>query len=260
MESVTTHEKQSLEEKRNLPKKQYQISAFFPMYNDSGTVELMYKRLTKVLSEHCDDYEIIMVNDCSPDNSGEIANNIALQDKRVRVIHHETNKGYGGALRSGFAAATKHLVFYTDGDAQYDVSELSLLIPFIEDYDIVNGFKIKRHDPFYRTILGKMYNFGMHIMFGLKVKDVDCDFRLMHTNIFRNITLESNTGLICTEMMRKIQDGGYTIKNVPVNHFDRQYGKSQFFRPKRIFKTLFGLINQWYELVLMKRLKKWLRW
>ena len=236
--------------------KKYGISAFFPMYNDENTVELMYKRLKEILSQITNDYEIIMIDDCSPDNSGKIADKIAKKDKKVRVIHHEENKGYGGALKAGFYSAKKELVFYTDGDAQYDVRELTELIPFIDEYDIVNGYNITRADKIYRKMLGSLYNIGMHIMFNLKVKQVDCDFRLIRREIFKNIELVSDTGLICTEMMKKIQDAGYTIKNVPVHHYPRLHGQSQFFRWNRIAKTLMGLIGQWFELVVFKKHKK----
>ena len=229
------------------------ISAFFPCYNDEGTVELMYKKLIVILKKLTNNYEIIIVDDCSPDNSGKIADKIAKKDKHVKVIHHKKNKGYGGALQSGFNASTKDLVFYTDGDAQYDVMELEKLIPFINKYDVVNGYKIKRNDPFYRKLLGAIYQYSVRLLFNLKVKDVDCDFRLMHRTIFDNIKLKENTGLICTEMMRKIQSRGFTIKNVPVHHYLRVYGKSQFFRPKRIIKTLLGLIKQWFRLVVLKK-------
>ena len=159
--------------------KQKSISAFFPMYNDEGTVKLMYDKLTKILSKYTKDYEIIMVNDCSPDKSGDIAEEIAKKDKHVKVIHHEKNKGYGGALQSGFKACTKELIFYTDGDAQYDVYELDKLMPHINDYALVNGYKIKRNDPFYRKLVGTTYQHIIKYLFKLKVKDVDCDFRLI---------------------------------------------------------------------------------
>ena len=182
------------------------------------------------------------------------------KNKKIRVIHNEKNLGYGGALKTGFYSCKNEIIFYTDGDAQFDVYELPKLLPFINNYDVVNGYKIKRADKFYRKAMGNFYNFAMHVLFNLKVKDVDCDFRLMHRYIFDNIKLESNSGLICTEMMKKIQDAGYTIKNIPVNHYPRTYGKSQFFKPKRILSVLLGLINQWYELVLLKKLKRLLKW
>ena len=124
--------------------KKYSISAFFPVYNDAGTVELMAEKLDKVLKENSGDYEIIIVDDCSPDASGRIADNIAKKNPKVRVIHHQKNLGYGGALKTGFHSSKKDLVFYTDGDAQFDVYELPKLLPHIDNYDVVNGYKIKR--------------------------------------------------------------------------------------------------------------------
>ena len=213
----------------------------------------MYKKLSQVLKKVSKDYEIIIVDDCSPDKSGLIADEISAKDKHVKVIHHETNKGYGGALRSGFATSTKDLVFYTDGDAQYDPLELIKLVKYIDKYDVVNGFKIKRNDPAYRKFLGSIYQYSVRLLFNLKVKDVDCDFRLIHRYVFDKIKLKESTGLICTELMRKIQNNKFTIKNVPVHHYERVYGTSQFFRPGRIIKTLMGLGRQWFVLVLLKR-------
>jgi glycosyltransferase involved in cell wall biosynthesis len=234
-------------------KKKYSISAFFPMYNDDGTVELMVKKLKETLPKFTDDWEIIMVDDCSPDKSGEIADQLAKDDSRLKVVHHEKNKGYGGALKSGFKTATKDLIFYTDGDAQYDIYELERLMPHINEYDVVNGYKTNRADGIHRKIVGEIYNFGMHLAFNLKVKDVDCDFRLMHKKIFNQIELESDSGMICVEMMKKIGDAGLTIKDVPVNHYDRQHGKSQFFNPKRVIKTLAGLVKLWINIVLLRK-------
>jgi len=229
------------------------ISAFFPMYGDEGTVELMYNRLKKVLGEISEDYEIIMVDDCSPDNSGKIADKIAGKDKKVKVVHHENNKGYGGALKSGFRNATKELIFYTDGDAQYDVSELKKLIPFIGNYDLVNGYKIERGDKWHRKFIGNLYNNFVHLAFNLKVRDVDCDFRLMKAEIFKKVKLKADDGSICVEMMRKIQNAGFDIKNVPVHHYERVYGQSTFFKPLRIVKTLLNLGKLWFTAVLFRK-------
>ena len=222
------------------------------MYNDEGTVELMVKRLKEVLPKLTEDYEIIMVNDASPDKSGEIAENLAKEDPKLRVIHHEKNKGYGGALKSGFRNSTKDLIFYTDGDAQYNVYELEKLHEHIHDHDVVNGYKTERADGLHRKIIGNLYNWAMHLAFNLKVKDVDCDFRLMHSKVFDDIELETDSGMICVEMMKKIGDKGHTIKDIPVTHYDRIHGKSQFFKPTRVFKTLKGLINLWTFLFLSK--------
>ena len=237
-------------------KKLKEISAFFPAYNDEGTVGLMVERLHKVLKKVADDYEIIIINDCSPDKTGEIADEIAGKDKKVRVIHHKKNKGYGGALKSGFKESKNGWIFYTDGDAQYDVAELESLVPFADKYDVINGYKISRGDSFYRRIIGEAYNIIIgKVFFELKVRDMDCDFRLMKKIIFDKIKLYANDGSICLEMMKKIQNAGFKIKNVPVHHYPRIYGSSQFFKFSRILKSLVGLAKKWYNLVLLKKTK-----
>ena len=228
------------------------ISAFFPMYNDEGSVKLMYGRLKKVLRKVASDYEIIMVDDCSPDNSGKIADKIAKKDKKVRVIHHAKNRGYGGALKSGFYNAKKEWVFYTDGDAQYDVAELEKLVPFANDYDVVTGYKINRADGWYRNFVSTAYNIFVRIFFNLKTMDVDCDFRLMKRKIFDKLNLVTDGSSFDLEMMKRIQDEKFTIKNIPVHHYDRIHGTSAAFKPARIIKTIKELIIQWFQLVVFK--------
>ena len=140
------------------------------------------------------------------------------------MVHHAKNRGYGGALQTGFRSATKELIFYTDGDAQYDPAELALLWPQLTpDADMVNGYKISRSDPLHRIIIGRLYHHIVAVLFGLKVRDVDCDFRLMRRSIFERIDLEKTSGVICLEMMKKIQDAGFRIVEVPVHHYHRAY-------------------------------------
>lgn len=229
------------------------LSIFFPIYNDEGTVATMIVKSIRVAKELTDDYEIIVVDDCSIDKGGEVADELAKKYPKVKVIHHKKNEGYGGALKSGFNAARKEIIFYTDGDAQYDVFELKKLLPLMKNgIGMVNGFKIKRSDPFYRVILGKLYNRGVKMMFNIKIKDVDCDFRLIRKNVFDKINLKSNTGLICVEMVKKIEAAGFKTAEVGVSHYFRFHGKSQFFNFKRVFMVLIGLIGLWYQLVLKK--------
>ena len=227
------------------------MSVFFPAYNDGGTIASMVLSALLTLRELTDDYEVIVVNDGSADYTPEILNELARVYDRVRVIHHEKNKGYGGALRSGFANATKELVFYTDGDAQYDARELKLLYPaLVEGVDMVNGYKISRSDAWYRTVIGRTYHWVAKVAFGLRLRDVDCDFRLMRRAIFDEVHLESNSGVICVEMMKKIQDSGFTVAEVPVHHYHRAYGRSQFFNFRRTFRVGLDLMRLWVKLVL----------
>ncbi|MBC7263701.1 MAG: glycosyltransferase family 2 protein [Chloroflexi bacterium] len=226
------------------------ISVFFPAYNDGGTIPSMVLTAIMTLRQLTDDYEVIVVNDGSQDYTGEVLAELAQHYPELRVITHERNRGYGGALRSGFANATKELIFYTDGDAQYDARELAILYPkMTDDVDIVQGYKISRSDPWYRTLIGRIYHWTVKIAFGLKVRDVDCDFRLIRRRVFDKVKLESNSGVICVEMVKKIQDAGFKFAEVPVHHYHRAYGKSQFFNFGRIARVGIDLTRLWWQLV-----------
>ena len=228
------------------------ISVFFPCYNDAGTIPTMVIRALQALRELTDDYEVIVVNDASPDDSARVLDELAcILPPNFRRITHAQNRGYGGVLRSGIAAATKEWIFYTDGDAQYDARELKLLAAQISpDVDFINGWKIKRRDPLHRIWIGVAYQYFVKWLFGLKIKDVDCDFRLMRREIFDVVQLESDTGAITFEMIKKVQDAGYRFAEVPVHHFYRQYGESQFFNFPRVARTLLLLVRWWWRLVV----------
>jgi glycosyltransferase involved in cell wall biosynthesis len=233
------------------------ISVFFPAYNDGGTIASMVISALLTLRELTDDYEVIVVNDGSADYTPQVLDELAEMYEQVRVIHHEQNKGYGGALRTGFSSATKELVFYTDGDAQYDPRELTVLYPaLVEGVDMVNGHKISRSDPWYRTVIGRIYHWTVKLSFGLRLRDVDCDFRLMRRAIFDRVQLQSSSGVICVEMMKKIQDAGFVIAEAPVHHYHRVYGRSQFFNFGRIFRVGRDLLRLWLQLVVWPKLRR----
>jgi glycosyltransferase involved in cell wall biosynthesis len=200
------------------------------------------------------DYEVIIVNDGSGDATAQIADELARTYPNVRVVHHAKNCGYGGALQTGFRSATKDLIFYTDGDAQYDPAELSeLWSRMTPDADLVNGYKISRSDPLHRIVIGRIYHHVVSTLFGLTVRDVDCDFRLMRRSIFERIQLEKTSGVICLEMMKKIHDAGFRIVEVPIHHYHRAFGKSQFFNGRRIVKTAIDVMRLWFALVVRRQ-------
>ena len=230
------------------------ISAFFPAYNDAGTISSMVISVLLTLRELTDDYEVIVVNDGSQDHTAAVLDELArIYPDEVRIIHHPQIRGYGGALRTGFYSATRDWIFYTDGDAQYDPRELKNLAALISDeVDFINGWKIERQDPLHRIIIGRIYQYTIKLAFGLKLKDVDCDFRLMRREVFDDIALTSDSGVICVELMKKVQDAGFRLTETPVHHFHRAYGKSQFFRFRRLAQVARDLTGLWYRLVWRK--------
>ncbi len=238
---------------QQLSRPQPGLSVFFPAYNDSGTIASLVISALQAARELTPDFEIIIVNDGSADATAEIADELARTYPQVRVVHHSRNRGYGGALRSGFEAATRDLVFYTDGDAQYDPKEMAVLwAAFGDGVDLVNGYKISRSDPLHRVVIGRIYHHTVRLLFGLRVRDVDCDFRLLRRSIFERVQLEKSSGVICLEMMKKIQDAGFRIAEVPVHHYHRAYGRSQFFNFRRLFKTAVDVARLWYVLVVRR--------
>lgn len=230
------------------------VTIFFPCYNDGGTIATMIIRAMQVAREVTEDFEILVINDGSQDDSAQILDELArLYPGYVRVAHESRPSGYGGVLRKGFASAEKDWIFYTDGDAQYDPRELSVLAEQLSDgVDMVNGYKIKRHDPIHRVWIGILYQYFVKFVFGLRIRDVDCDYRLIKRSIFDVVKLESKSGTITFEMVKKIQDAGFIIGEAPVHHYYRQYGVSQFFNFPRVIRTLIDLIKWWWRLVIQR--------
>lgn len=225
------------------------ISVFFPCYNDAQTISSMVLAAGQTLRSLTDDFEVIVVNDGSQDESGEVLAELQQACPYLRVVTHDQNRGYGGALQSGFAAASKDLVFYTDGDGQYDARELAELYAHLSpEHDVVQGWKIKRHDPWYRTIIGWTYCQFVRLVFGLNTRDVDCDFRLIRKRVLESFPLTMLDGAITVELMARIERGGFRIREVPVHHYPRLYGQSQFFSFGRIARTFWQLGGLWLKL------------
>ena len=229
------------------------LTIFFPAYNDAGTIPSLVICAVMTARELTDDFEVVVVNDGSRDGTGQVLEELSRMCPALRVVTHPQNRGYGAALRTGFASATKEFVFYTDGDAQYDPRELAdLWACMTPDVDLVNGYKMSRSDPLHRIIIGRLYHHTVKLLFGLRVRDVDCDFRLMRRSIFERVHLEKSSGVICLELMKKVQDAGCRIVETPVHHFHRAYGTSQFFNFPRIARTLVDIAKLWTALVWRK--------
>ncbi len=201
------------------------ISVFFPCYNEQDNVRRVAEQAIRVLEGLGADYEVIIVDDGSVDATGRIADEIAAGNDRVRVIRHERNRGYGAALQSGFRAARKELVFYTDGDGQFDIGEMPALLPLMADYDIVSCYRIDRRDNLVRKINGWLWTKVTGLVFSMKVRDVDCAFKLYRRSLFDRITMESTGALIDTEILARAVRKGYTITQKGVHHYPRTAGR-----------------------------------
>jgi glycosyltransferase involved in cell wall biosynthesis len=237
-----------------LPVPRPSISAFFPCYNDATTIGDLVLTADATLRGLTDDHEIIVVNDGSRDTSAEVLRQLAARVDRLRVVTHETNRGYGAALRSGFTAATKELVFYTDGDGQYDAGEIPILLMLLtDDTHFVNGMKMTRQDPGYRVFFGNLHRFVTRWAFWLPITDVDCDFRLIRRSILQRLSLQSSSGSICVELVKQAQRAGAQFREVSIHHYARRSGESEFFTPGRIFRTYFDLAVMWFELMVVAR-------
>ena len=229
------------------------VSAFFPCYNDAMSIGKMVADVHRGLDGLVDDFEVIVVNDGSRDDSLAVLTRLQDDYPRLRVVDHPENRGYGGALLSGFAASTKDWVFYTDGDAQYDASEIDRCVAAVRaDTDVVQGFKIGRGDPWYRKVIGRVYHHGVKLLFGLHVKDTDCDFRLINRRVLDRVTLRSTTGVICVEMMCSFKRVGASFTQVGVSHYHRPHGKSQFFRIPAITRSAAQLLQLWWRLIIRR--------
>ena len=229
------------------------VSAMFPCYNDATTITALVDDVHAALTPHADDIEVIVVNDGSADDSREVLDRSAATRPWLRVIHHDKNRGYGGALISGFGAARMEWIFYTDGDAQYDAKEAALLAPLaVDDVDVVQGFKLGRGDPLHRKVIGRVYHHVVKLLFRLPGRDTDCDFRLFRRALVVDHPLTSTSGVICAEMMRSFRDQGARFVEAPVHHYARPSGKSQFFRVPAVARSARQLLQLWWRIVVRR--------
>ncbi len=230
------------------------LSVFFPAYNDAPSLPALIHKTFAVLEQYVDDYEVVVVNDGSSDDTGAVLEELSREfSPHLRVETHPGNRGYGGALRTGFATATREFVFYTDGDGQYDVGELPRLLELVTPQTgLVNGYKLERHDPAHRIWIGTIYNFCARLLFRIRIRDIDCDYRLIRRELLNRIHLTSTSGTICVELVRKLELSGCQVAEIGVHHYPRLHGTSQFFRLRSLGVTFVQLLRLWIRLVILQ--------
>lgn len=224
------------------------LSIFFPAYNDAESIASLVQSADRTAHLLTDDYEIIVIDDGSSDDTPRVLRRLTEEFPRLRVVTHGANQGYGGALRSGFLAANRELVFYTDGDGQYDPGELTELWRALSpDVDVAQGYKIARSDPLHRVVIGRIYARTVGFLFRLPIRDVDCDFRLIRKEVLGKLVLSASSGAICVELVSKAARAGGRFVEVPVHHYPRRHGRSFAFRPRQIVAMLQELTRLWRE-------------
>jgi len=220
------------------------ISVFFPCHNEQDTIEPLVQRAYAVLAEISDDFEILIVDDGSTDQTGAIANRLAEQIAAVRVVHHPVNRGYGAALQSGFRAARKDLVFYTDGDGQFDIDELVGILPLVAEADVVSCYRLNRREGWIRRFNAWGWALAVRWVLGLRLRDIDCAFKLYRRAVIEQIDMKSTGALIDAEMLARAQRKGFRIVQHGVHHYPRTAGTPSGARLSvilRAFRELFTL-------------------
>jgi len=225
------------------------LSAFMPAYNEEPNIRWVTEDALIKLRMVTDDLELIIVNDGSADKTGEIIDRLAREYPEVVAKHHEVNRGYGAALKTGFSSCSKEYIFYTDGDGQFDTAEIALLIPLLKSGDVVSAYRIDRKDPWNRILNAWIYNTFLLIFFRLNVRDVDCAFKLYRAKFFDTIQLKSDGALIDAEVLIKLKKAGARIVQTGVHHFPRLVGEQTGSKLKVIFKTAKEILANWRDLV-----------
>jgi len=219
------------------------ISVFFPCYNEESNVEESVRKAVEFLDGVSKDFEVIVVDDGSTDRTGELVDKLAEADSRVTAIHHSRNMGYGAALRSGFRAASKDLVFYTDGDGQFDIRELAGILPLIQDVDVVSCYRLHRQDGLIRRVNARCWTWLVCIVFQMRLRDIDCAFKLYRRQVLDGMPMVSTGALIDAEILARLSRKGCKILQRPVHHYARVHGKQTGARVSVILRAFGELLK-----------------
>lgn len=229
-------------------KKDISLSVVLPAYNESENIEKTVTHAVSYLEKTFRDYEVIVVNDGSVDGTPSIVEKLASSNQRIVLLNHPKNLGYGSALRSGFERASLDYIFLMDSDGQFDISDIDRFIPFLENYEVVVGYREKRADPFIRSLNARLYHLFILLLFGLKFRDMDCAFKMFPRSVYHAVKpIESGGALFSAEFLVRLKQKGFTIREVPVRHFPRRFGRQTGANPRviiRMFKECWKLRDE----------------
>ena len=224
------------------------LSLVLPAHNEEGNIALVVERALATLPDFAAEFEIIVVNDGSRDATGRILDGLVEADPRVKAIHHPHNRGYGGALTSGFRAATGDHIMFMDADRQFDIADIALLAPLVPAFDIVAGFRMERNDPFHRRVFAEVFNVTVRILFAVHLRDIDCAFKIFRGDLIRSMELTAPGALINTEIQAKARRQGATLAQVGVHHYPRVAGTASGGNWRVIARAMRETLFLWWRM------------
>lgn len=224
------------------------LSLVLPAYNEAENIEIVIRQALDVLPLHTNTFEIIPVNDGSRDATGKIIDGLAMDDDRILPVHHKGNRGYGGALTSGFKASRHDYVMFMDADQQFDIAEIQRLAPFIPTHDTVAGFRMERSDPMHRRIFAEIFNLTVRVLFGVHLRDLDCAFKIFSGEQLRSLELTTSGALINAEIQAKLRRQGARLQQVGVPHYPRVAGSATGGSLKVILHAMKETVQLWFHM------------
>ncbi len=224
------------------------LSLVLPAHNERDNIEIVVRAALDTLPQFAPDVEVIVVNDGSRDDTGAIIDRLHREDARVVPVHHPSNRGYGGALKSGFSVSTGDFVMFMDADRQFDINDIALLAPFVDLFDIVAGFRMERSDPIHRRINAEIFNLAVRILFGVHMRDLDCAFKIFRGSQIRSLRLTTSGALINAEIQSKLRRQGATLVQVGVPHYPRVAGHATGGDLRVILRAMRETVSLWIRM------------
>jgi len=219
------------------------VSFFCPAYHDEKNLPVLIPRVHDFLSGIAEEFEILIVEDGSPDKTGEVADGLAAHYKEVRVIHHPHNLGYGGAVRDGFLNGRLDYVMYTDGDNQYDIREFEAALPLLETADVVSGYVREKAVSRQRKLQSTIFNLMIAGLFFVWIRDINCSMKVYKRKVLDSITIKSTSAFIDAEMLIRARRKGFRIAQFPVSHFHRTEGLASGSKLSVIASTIMDMLK-----------------